>query len=110
MIQACNRNGVRVYLIRSPLHPKYEGLQNETIYQEILHNELQPAELLDFRNYPLSNSEFGDLEHANYKGAKKYSLFINKLLKAGLLEKPAKQKFIDEQIADEKLFPSKINY
>ena len=102
MIQACNQKGVGVYLIRSPLHHQYEGLQNEKKFQEILHNELKPAELLDFRNYPLSNAEFGDLEHANYKGAKKYSLFINKLLKLGLLKKSSKQKFINEQIANEK--------
>jgi hypothetical protein len=102
MIDACQKKGVKVYLIRSPLHPQYEGFQNEAIFKEILRNQLQSAELLDFSCYPLLNSEFGDLEHTNYKGAKKYSLFINKLLKSGLLEKSSKQKFIDEQIAGER--------
>ena len=91
-----------VYLVRSPLHPKYEGLGNETLFRRLLNTEFRNAEFLDLKDYPLPDSDYGDLEHVNYRGAKKYSLFFNKLIKQGLLEKTDKQKFINEQMVLEK--------
>ena len=102
IIDMCRERGVSVYLIRNPLHSKYDRLGNESRYQEILKNQLGSIELLDFKDYPLLNSDFGDLEHLNYRGAKKYSLFVNRLLKAGLLEKKDKEKFIRDQMTLEK--------
>ena len=90
-----------VYLIRSPLHPKYEGYGNEFKFKELLNGEFKDVEFLDFANYLVPNNEFGDLEHLNFVGAKKYSLFFNRLMKEGLLQKNNKQRFIDEQIANE---------
>jgi hypothetical protein len=37
-----------------------------------------------------------------YRGASKYSLFFNKLLKEGLLDSANKQKFINDQMELEK--------
>lgn len=99
IIDLCKIRDVPVYLIRNPLHSAYRRIGNEARFQKILHNELAGTELLDFKNFPLQDSDYGDLEHLNYRGAKKYSLFINKLLKDGLLEKKDKQKFIQEQMA-----------
>jgi hypothetical protein len=105
IIETCRQKGVEIYLIRSPLHPQYEGLRNEAKFKEILNTTLQGVEFLDFRDFPLLNSEFGDLEHTNYRGAKKYSMFLNKLLKSGLMKKDQKQKFINEQIMIQKNLP-----
>ncbi|HEY1871200.1 MAG TPA: hypothetical protein VGG71_09085 [Chitinophagaceae bacterium] len=102
IIDLCKIYGVQVYLIRSPLHPKYDGFANERDFEKLLHNDLNGAEFLDFKDYPLPDSDYGDLEHVNYRGAKKYSVFFNSLIKKGLLQQTDKQKFIDEQMAFER--------
>src|SRR5450755_162919 len=98
IIDVCRKKGIPVYLVRSPLHPKYPGLENEMIFRKLLKEELAGAEFMDFKDYPLMDSDYGDLEHVNYRGARKYSLFFNRLLKEGLLDKKDKQKFINEQM------------
>ena len=40
---------------------------------------------LDFNDFPLSNREFGDFTHVNYRGAKIFSLWFDVLLEKGLL-------------------------
>ena len=102
IIELCREYGTTVYLIRSPLHAKYEGYGNEFKFRELLNKDFKGVEFLDFANYYVPNSEFGDLEHLNFVGAKKYSLFFNSLIKQGLLDKPDKQKFIDEQLVIER--------
>lgn len=97
-IKLIKKHKKNVFLIRSPQHPKSTEYQNERIYKDILSNRLNDVEYLDFSNLPLSNSEFGDLEHLNHKGAKKFSIWFNKLLKDGLLLKANKQEFIDISI------------
>jgi hypothetical protein len=88
----------RVFLIRSPLHNQYEGYSNEEQFQELRKTNFSGVEFLDFSKFALANSEFGDLEHLNYKGARKFSLWFNQLLLEGLLEKNDKQDFIDASI------------
>jgi hypothetical protein len=98
IVDACRESGFEVYLIRTPLHPLYKGLDNEAVFKSILNSLFRDVEFLDFRNYPLMNEDFGDFQHINYRGARKYSAFFNNLLKSGLLRKEHKQDFIDEQI------------
>jgi len=88
----------RVFLIRSPLHDLYEGYSNEEQFQELRKTDFSGIEFLDFSKFALENSEFGDLEHLNYKGARKFSLWFNQLLLEGLLEKNEKQDFINASI------------
>jgi hypothetical protein len=99
IIEMCRKNGNQIFLVRIPLHPKYQRLGNESRYRDILNHELGDVDFLDFKDYHLKDSDYGDLEHLNYRGAKKYSLFFNKLLKSGLLEKADKQKYINQQMA-----------
>ena len=102
IIEMCKDKGVRVILIRSPLHPVYDEFKNEAKFKEVLNSEFNDVEFLDLRNFPMINSDYGDLEHLNYRGARKYSLFFNKLLKEGLLDSANKQKFINDQMEREK--------
>ena len=44
------------------------------------------------------HSEFGDLSHVNFKGAKVFSNFFAELLNEGLLEEKEKGKFVEEKI------------
>ncbi|QCE40115.1 hypothetical protein [Psychroserpens sp. NJDZ02] len=99
IIEFCKKSKVQLYLIRSPLHPKYPGLHNESDFINIIDTRLSNVEFLDFKNFPLKNSEFGDLNHLNHKGAKVYSEWFDTMInKKGLLEKQDKQMFIDSEI------------
>ncbi len=90
----------KVFLIRSPLHKMYEGYSNEEQFQQILISKFSDVEFLDFSQFPLSNSEFGDLEHLNHKGATKFSHWFNILLTNGLLEKNNKQELIEKKMIE----------
>lgn len=90
---------IKVYLIRSPLHKEYEGYGNERQYQEIIKTRFSSVEFLDFSRFPASNEEFGDLQHLNHKGAKKFSSWFNHLINQGMLTKSNKQQFIDKEIS-----------
>jgi hypothetical protein len=97
IVKLCNSKNITVYLIRSPLHNKYI-INNETEFKEILKQQFPTIHFLDFKNFPLKNEDFGDLEHLNHKGAKKYSLFINDLIKKGLLQSKDPQEIINNEL------------
>jgi len=98
-IEFCKLNNVKVFLIRSPLHSKYTGVENELKYRELLRFQLLNSEFLDFKDFPIQNYEFGDLEHLNYKGARIFSIFFNNLLDLNLLNNNNKQDFINNEIS-----------
>jgi hypothetical protein len=90
----------KVFLIRSPVHKMSQGYNYEERYQQIVLNKFSDVEFLDFSKYPLTNSEFGDLDHLNHKGAKKFSYWFNIMLSDGLLEKSNKQQFIESKMME----------
>jgi hypothetical protein len=98
IIKLCKENNKQIFLVRSPLHSKYPKLVNEGVFMELVKKRFSCVDFLDFRKFNLGNSEFGDLSHLNYKGARKFSIWFNNLLEQGLLRKDNKQKFIDEEI------------
>ena len=87
-----------MYLIRSPLHKSYFGRKNERKYHKIRQQFFNNIEYLDFNSFPIQDNEFRDLEHLNYKGAKKFSIWFDSLLKDSLLNVREKQKFINAKI------------
>lgn len=98
IVRYCEEQGKNVFLIRSPQHKKYSGYSNESTYQQIRKSHYPPIEYLDFSKFPLKNSEFGDLEHLNHKGAKIFSIWFDQLLNTEFLEDNNKQVYIDEKI------------
>lgn len=100
LITICEKNDIKVILIRSPQHEKYNGYRNEKTFIKILETRYSDLEFLDFAHFPLSKDEFGDLHHLNYKGAKKFSKWFDDLLKKGLLKQLDKQKFIENKFND----------
>lgn len=80
-VDLCKQHGKKVFLIRSPQHKMYEGYYNEKTYQEIIKTKFSDVDYLDFSTFPLTNSEFADLDHLNHKGAKVYSEWFNELLR-----------------------------
>jgi hypothetical protein len=95
MINLLRDNHVKVYLIRSPLHPFYPGFENENEYDSIYQNDFSDVELIDCAHFPLQDEEYGDFEHINHLGAKKFSLAFNDLLLQGLLDSSNKQSMVD---------------
>ncbi len=98
IISYCRQHGKKVYLVRSPIHPRSPELGNETSFQELRNRMFSDVAFLDFKNFPLLTTDYGNLEHLNYRGARKFSIFFDQLLKAGLLNKSDPQLFIDERL------------
>lgn len=103
IINLVNDHGVRIILIRSPLHQRYSGYINEKHYKKILDREFGNLSYLDLSKFPLKNSEFGDLEHLNYKGATKFSSWFNSLIKNGMINNEICQQKTDSLIHEYKL-------
>lgn len=94
----CKNKGIELFLIRSPQHPKYSFFGNEKQLQTIIKTRYSKLNFLDFNRFNLSNDEFADLEHLNYKGAKKFSLFFDSLLKKGLVESSNPEQLVKDEI------------
>ncbi|MBP6456742.1 MAG: hypothetical protein KA275_08440 [Chitinophagaceae bacterium] len=97
IIKFCNEQNKKVFLMRCPLHRMYPMLSNEKIYRNYVLDTFSKTEYLDFKDFPLKDSDFYDFDHLNVHGAIKFSVFFNNLIKDGLLESTDKQKFIYEQ-------------
>lgn len=94
----CKNKGIKLFLIRSPQHPKYIYCENEEQLQKILKTRYSQLFYLDFENFYLINDDYADLEHLNYKGAKKFSLFFDALLKKGLIQSSNPEQMVQDEI------------
>jgi hypothetical protein len=100
MIDFCKTNDIKVFLIRSPQHPLYADLSNESVYQNVLKTQFSDVELLDFDAMNFPNSHYLDLHHLNFKGANQFSTLFNNLIEKNLLNSANKQALIDKVIKD----------
>ena len=89
---------INIILIRSPFHKKYQGFNNENLFTGVLKSRFSNISFLDFKYFPLNDSEYKDFEHLNFKGAKKFSLFFNELIKDSILEKENMQFIINQKM------------
>ena len=81
IVLMCKEKNLNLFLIRSPMYKNSYYLNNENLLQIIKKNQFEDIDFLDFKDFPLSNNEYRDLNHLNYKGAKKFSLWFNVWLK-----------------------------
>jgi hypothetical protein len=102
IIEFCKKNGVEPVLIRSPLHERYRGYENEKLYTQIIEKRYSSVVYLDFSKFPLPDSAFGDFEHLNYKGARVFSKWFSSMLQHGVLSMSNKQGYIDKAIREER--------
>lgn len=90
------QNSKNVYLIRCPQHKMNPETANEKDFLEILNIEFNNIDFLDFNNFPLTDEEYGDLGHLNYRGAAKFSKWFNILINDKIiLSQSNKQKIIN---------------
>lgn len=63
------------------MNKNYNYQQNELIFQKIWKDKFKEVTFLDFKDFPLNDSDFADIEHLNDKGAKKFSTYFNTFMK-----------------------------
>jgi hypothetical protein len=98
MIDYCRQNNVKVFLFRSPQHPLYADLSNESIYQNVMKVKFSDIDLLDFDAMNFPNDNYLDLHHLNYKGANKFTTLFNNLIENNILNSTNKQLLINNAI------------
>ena len=98
IVTFCKEKNVNIYFIRSPQHIYYASRKNEKVFRRIRNEKFENVPFLDFNDFPLTNGEFGDFGHLNYRGAEKFSLWFDELLKKGLLSRSTKNEFINSEI------------
>jgi hypothetical protein len=102
IVDLCKKNDIKLVLVRMPLYPTYFKTKNEILFQRIRKEYFSDVPFLDFHSVSFNDDEFGDYDHLNYKGAKRFSIFLDALIKEGLLDKNKPQQFIDEALVKSK--------
>lgn len=98
IVNLCEENGVRLILIRTPIHRLYALKKNESFYQQIRKKRYGDVDYLDLSGMEFATLEYADFEHLNYKGATKYSHWFNNLLNSGLLNGKIMHDSINKEI------------
>lgn len=80
----CFMKSVNLIFINTPKHNYYIKHINQKARQDWLSfiDSLPRDSLIDLSGFALSDSCYGDLQHVNYKGAKIFSEYLNRNLKA----------------------------
>jgi hypothetical protein len=107
MVDLCRARGVRVFLLRLPLHDSSKDHEYDNVLVATMKSRFPDAELLDMNRLSMPETCFLDAEHTNGTGAAIISGMLHELLKDGLLDSAEKQSMIDRAIvyAHEKSHP-----
>ncbi len=100
LLAYCELNNVKPILLRSPVHPTCTCLDNEDLYESLVRRIYGRYLMLDFKDFPLLNSDYADMDHLNYRGSEKFSHYMDKLIKAGVLLLDEPQAWIDSTICE----------
>ncbi len=98
IVRFCKEKHIRIIFIRTPIRPDMPFLKNEAQYKEVKKARFNDVPMLDFRDFPATTDEFGDFDHLNHKGARRFSVFFNTLLADGILQSATMQADIDKAI------------
>jgi hypothetical protein len=80
LIKLCHKEGKKVVLMRLPQKENYEFWKNENQFQNVRHKYYANLPFLDFTVFPTTDDDFIDPSHMSYKGAKRFSIWIDQLL------------------------------
>lgn len=97
-IALCKEQNVRVILIRSPIYKDGINQFIEEKFQEIRMNRFSNLSFLDFKDVDLNEGDFLDYGHLNVKGARKFSLWFNRIMSEGFLDQEDPEKFIKKHL------------
>ena len=76
IVDFCEEKRINLFFIRCPLNPKYPGYYNESELKHLLQTRYSTIQFLDFAKFPLEYADYFDLEHLNFNGSKKFSLWF----------------------------------
>lgn len=92
IVSLCKQNNVKLVFFRTPIHRVLFDSYNEKNFQIIRNEQFNEVVFLDFHDFKLNNDEYGDFNHLNFKGAKKFSMHFNTILQHDLQPKTQFQK------------------
>lgn len=93
----CKTHEINLIFIRSPQHEKYDRRNEKTLIQ-VKEQNFKEIDYLDFDKFPIADNEFSDYGHLNKFGAKKISIWLNKLIQNGLLSQKDKSQIVKKEI------------
>lgn len=76
----CKQKHVTLTFIRTPVHQRSNVRSNEALYDSIRHEYFADVPVIDLKDQQFANAEFGDLEHLNWKGARRFSVMLDSIL------------------------------
>jgi GGDEF domain-containing protein len=84
IVSLCNQSKVKLVFFRTPIHQKLFESYDEKTFQSIRTKQFNSIAFLDFHDFKLENDEYGDFNHLNFKGAKKFSEHFNTIVQQGV--------------------------
>lgn len=78
IVRLCKEKNVKLYFVRTPIHPILFAAYDEKRFQHIRTSRYPTIPFLDFHDFKVSNGDFGDFEHLNFRGAKLFSDYFQK--------------------------------
>lgn len=76
IVEFCDNSNIRIIFLRSPLHPNFYRTHEITLLN-FKNQFFSEIEFWDYADFNITDQEFADYTHLNYKGAKKFSIMIN---------------------------------
>ncbi|WP_396150041.1 hypothetical protein [Flavobacterium sp.] len=97
IVQWCKDQNIQLIFYRTPVHTVLRETYDKKAFDSIRKKHFSTIPYLDCIDFPLSNQEFGDFDHLNYKGARKFSIFFNQLVQQKVTsEFEIKEKILSE--------------
>ncbi len=81
IVALCKEKKLQIILFRTPIHEKLYAIQDEKKFQDTKKQYFDQLPFIDLVHFKLNNDDYGDFSHLNYKGAKKVSVHLNKIIK-----------------------------
>ena len=80
IVRYCAQKNIQLIFFRTPIHPKLFAILNEKQFQSLRQKKYASIPFIDAVHFPIPNEAFGDLDHLNYKGAKKFTIHFSTLM------------------------------
>lgn len=77
IVELCEQQHIKLYFINTPIYQIDKYWDTEDFYKKIK-TMFGNVEFLDYGRLQFPDSCYGDIDHLNYKGAKQFSLYLEK--------------------------------
>jgi hypothetical protein len=103
IVQWCAAQNIQLIFYRTPVHLVLKSTYDENEFEAIRKKYFEKIPFLDCIDFPLFNHQFGDFDHLNFKGARTFSLFFNRLVQQKITSKTEVNQLIEIEIESEKI-------